>query len=264
MAKQRGPHQLSGKINNLCYYTQKGVRGGLVRRINDGMSERLKVGEEFSNTRRANSVFGMCSMFAGQIFGLFNARQMFLFRADRQSIFTKRLFEYYKVKYGFDSNSSFGKSYSFLLYLCRTFDEVVKNKFGNSFQPVASVYRSESNDFEFVLVLRKEELADFCYRNNLLGVRISIDGAYSMYPPNRDSSEGSFELGDIYFPTVRPRSIVWRLGDDDLEITSEMSLLDDGINLAFLTLQPVIKFIGDRTKVSVGKSICKMLAISVE
>lgn len=264
MAKQRGPHQLSGKINNLCYYTQKGVRGGLVRRINDGMSERLRVGEEFANTRRANSVFGMCSMFAGQIFGLFNARQIFLFRADRQSIFTKRLFEYYKVNFGFDSNSSFGISKKFLLYLCQTFDEVVKNKFSNYFKPIASLYVSENLDFEFVFLLRKEELTDYCYRNNLLGVRISIDGVYNMYPPYRDSSEGSFELGEINFPTGRPRSIVWRLGDDDLEISSQMYLFDDSINLAFITLQPVVKFIGDRTIVSVGKSICKMLAISVE
>lgn len=264
MAKQRGPHQLSGKINNLCYYTQKGVRGGLVRRINDGMSERLKVGEEFANTRRANSVFGMCSMFAGQIFGLFSAREMFLFRADRQSIFTKRLFEYYKANFGFDSNASFGNSYSFLLYLCRTFDEVVKNKFGNSFEPIASVYRAEDVDFEFTLFLRKEELSDYCYRNNLQAVQIGISGAYNMYPPFRDSSEGSFELGDINYPTARPSSIIWRPGDDDLEITSQMFLFDDGINIAFLTLQPVSRFFAGRPIVSVGKSISKMLAISVE
>ena len=264
MAKQRGPHQLSGKINNLCYYTQKGVRGGLVRRINDGMSERLKVGEEFANTRRANSVFGMCSMFAGQIFGLFSSRQMFLFRANRQSIFTKRLFEFYKVKYGFNTNSTFTNNKDFLVYLCQTFDEVVKNKFGDYFAPMAAVYTSENLDFGFTFSLLKEELSDYCYRNNLLGVRISIDGAYNLYSPYRDGSEGSFELGETNFPTARPRSIVWRLGDDDLEITSQMYLFDDSINLAFITLQPVIKFIGDRTIVSVGKSICKMLAISVE
>lgn len=264
MAKQRGPHQLSGKINNLCYYTQKGVRCGLVRRINDGMSERLKVGEEFANTRRANSVFGMCSMFAGQIFGLFSVRQMFLFRADRQSIFTKRLFEYYKSKFGFDSNSTFGNSKEFAMYLCRTFDEVVKNKIGNFFEPIASLYIAENLDYEFVFVLRKEELADFCYRNNLQGVQIGINGAYNLYPPFRDSSEGSFELGEVNYPTARPGSIIWRIGDDDLEITSQMLLFDDGINLAFLTLQPVLRFISNRPIVAVGKTICKMLAITVQ
>ncbi len=263
MAKQRGPHQLSGKINNLCYYTQKGVRGGLVRRINDGMSERLKVGEEFANTRRANSVFGMCSMFAGQILGQFNNRQMFLFRADRQSIFTKRLFDYYKVNYGFESNQSFSISRSFAIFLANTFDEVVKNKFADYFSPYASNYTAADTEFEFEFGLTKDELTQYCYRNNFKGVLVSIRGAFNMYTPFREGSDGSFELGEINPPFRRPQSFVWRLGDDDLQLTSQMTIWDDGINFAFVTLQPILSFIGDRHVISAGKVICKMITISV-
>ena len=70
MAKQRGIVHLSGRVDNLCYYQQKRVKGGLVRRLNQAMSERAKTGEEFENFRTANSYFGACSMCAGAMLNL--------------------------------------------------------------------------------------------------------------------------------------------------------------------------------------------------
>lgn len=67
MAKQRGIHQISGTINNLTYYEQKYVRGGLIRRVNEGMSERLKTDPAFVNTRSKNAIFGMCSKIAAAV-----------------------------------------------------------------------------------------------------------------------------------------------------------------------------------------------------
>lgn len=58
MAKQSGLHQLKGKVDGYSYYRQSGVNAGLMRRINEGMSARVKSSEEFANTRLNNSEFG--------------------------------------------------------------------------------------------------------------------------------------------------------------------------------------------------------------
>lgn len=58
MAKQSGLHQLKGKVDGYSYYRQSGVKAGLMRRINEGMSSRVKTSAEFANTRLNNSEFG--------------------------------------------------------------------------------------------------------------------------------------------------------------------------------------------------------------
>lgn len=57
MAKQRGIHQIKGKVGEMLYYSQKGVAGGLIRGINQGMSARVKTDEAYSNTRLNNAEF---------------------------------------------------------------------------------------------------------------------------------------------------------------------------------------------------------------
>lgn len=58
MAKQSGIHQLRGKVGEHSYYKQTGISSGLVRSINQGMSQRVKTDEAFANTRLNNSEFG--------------------------------------------------------------------------------------------------------------------------------------------------------------------------------------------------------------
>ena len=58
MAKQSGIHQIKGKVGEMSYYKQSGVSAGLIRSINQGMSARVKSGEEYANTRRNNVEFG--------------------------------------------------------------------------------------------------------------------------------------------------------------------------------------------------------------
>lgn len=57
MAKQSGIHQLKGKVGGMSYYQQSGVTDGLVRRINQGLSDRVKTGDEYANTRLNNDEF---------------------------------------------------------------------------------------------------------------------------------------------------------------------------------------------------------------
>lgn len=57
MAKQLGIHQIKGKVGQRSYYRTKGVVDGLSRSINQGMSARVKTGEEYANTRLNNAEF---------------------------------------------------------------------------------------------------------------------------------------------------------------------------------------------------------------
>lgn len=65
MAKQSGLHQIRGKVGEHSYYRQTGVSSGLIRSINQGMSERVKTSEEYANTRLNNSEFAAASNVAG-------------------------------------------------------------------------------------------------------------------------------------------------------------------------------------------------------
>lgn len=80
MAKQSGLHQLKGKVDGYSYYRQSGVKAGLMRRINEGMSSRVKTSAEFSNTRLNNSEFGNAADVAKVIASLIvpKFRPMFL------------------------------------------------------------------------------------------------------------------------------------------------------------------------------------------
>lgn len=65
MAKQSGIHQIRGKVGEMSYYSQTGVSSGLLRKINQGLSDRVKTSEEYANTRLNNTEFGAAANVAG-------------------------------------------------------------------------------------------------------------------------------------------------------------------------------------------------------
>ena len=65
MAKQSGLHQIRGKVGEHSYYKQTGVETGLIRSINQAMSNRVKTGAEYANTRLNNAEFGHACKIAG-------------------------------------------------------------------------------------------------------------------------------------------------------------------------------------------------------
>ena len=67
MAKQSGLHQIRGKVGEHSYYKQTGVASGLIRSINQGLSSRVKNGEEYANTRLNMQEFGQACQIAGQL-----------------------------------------------------------------------------------------------------------------------------------------------------------------------------------------------------
>lgn len=70
MAKQSGIHQIRGKVGEHSYYKQTGVASGLIRSINQGLSERVKTSEEYANVRLNNAEFGQAGRIA-KVLGMF-------------------------------------------------------------------------------------------------------------------------------------------------------------------------------------------------
>lgn len=95
MAKQRGIHQISGTVNNLTYYEQKYVRGGLIRRVNEGMSNRLKTDPAFANTRSKNAIFGMCSKIAAAVWKNVSTGMIHSNRPSVHARTTRFLYQYF-------------------------------------------------------------------------------------------------------------------------------------------------------------------------
>lgn len=80
MAKQSGIHQLRGKVGEMSYYRQKGVQPGLVRKINQGLSSRVKTEDAYANTRLNNAEFGNACKIAGAAFNSVNTRKRGMMR----------------------------------------------------------------------------------------------------------------------------------------------------------------------------------------
>lgn len=89
MAKQSGIHQLRGKVGEMSYYRRKGVVPGLVRGINAGMSERVKYGEEYANTRLNNDEFRTANQLATFAFNAVNTRKRGMLRDFAIAYMTK-------------------------------------------------------------------------------------------------------------------------------------------------------------------------------
>lgn len=97
MAKQSGLYQLRGKIGEHSYYRQTGVASGLVRSINQGMSERVKNDEAFANTRLNNSEFGQGGRLASVLAQYINPKFRPMVLPFSQSKMAKIILEYIKT-----------------------------------------------------------------------------------------------------------------------------------------------------------------------
>lgn len=74
----------------MSYYQQKGISGGLVRKINEGMSARVKEGEEYANTRLNNAEFKNANAIATAAFNSVNTRKRGMMRTFAVAAMTKR------------------------------------------------------------------------------------------------------------------------------------------------------------------------------
>lgn len=245
MAKQRGIVQLSGRVDNLCYYQQKRVRGGLVRRINLAMSERVKTGEEYANLRTANSFFGACSMLAAAFLSLINRRILYMTRADRQSHLT-----------------------SCVLRLCNDVGltsittDIPINNLSKSGIVMAfnSIMKLNPREFFISLPLIETEVPLGAtivreipsielerYMNYFGGVEVRVNFYYkcSVGDTYRSPISGKFSA-PVAESTINRSPMTWRPGSGDLELHITSGTNEDYFNCYIIVFDVVRTFISDR------------------
>lgn len=96
MAKQSGIHQLRGKVGEHSYYKQTGVASGLVRSINQGMSQRVKTSDEYANVRLNNAEFGQGGRIAAVLARYITPKYRPMVLPFSQSKMAKIVLEYIK------------------------------------------------------------------------------------------------------------------------------------------------------------------------
>ena len=104
MPKQSGIHGIRGKINGVSYYSSKNG-GQLIRKINEGMSSRVKTAKEYANTRLNNAEFGAAGTLAGAIVRPISQRWRFIL----DSIATGKLVKAIKAAMMQDTASPWGE-----------------------------------------------------------------------------------------------------------------------------------------------------------
>lgn len=104
MAKQSGIHQLRGKVGEHSYYRQTGINAGLVRQINQGMSQRVKTDAAYANTRLNNAEFGAAGQVAALLGKLVHPKFRPMILPFSQSIMAKAILDLAR-----DSSESWGR-----------------------------------------------------------------------------------------------------------------------------------------------------------
>lgn len=260
MAKQRGVVQLSGRVDNLCYYQQKRVRGGLVRRINLAMSDRVKAGEEFVNLRTANSFWGGCSIAASIILDSLGLRATFLTKANRQAILTR---EIYRMSIGasLDDNRTlipFNLQTGFVFPIL--FEKVVKNKAGNFFSNIPYFVADIPFDSPVTITLAGYELENYCKFYKSIGVRISIVSECYIYAMSKIKTTQKFEPSE-HGRKTRSDYILWELGSPSLTISFSSGSLDDCFSYAFFCIEPLVSINERRGIAKETGAIVRMIGI---
>ena len=242
MAKQRGIHQISGKINNLCYYEQKYVRGGLIRRINDAMSERLKTDPVFANTRRANKIFGGCSIVAKTLLDFFGNRNTFLFKPYRHALLTRGVQKYFIPD---DSVEGYPTIFSSLLcynYLSQVIDSIVKNSIFDWFNELDRQSYASGFDEEKTFRFSYESLVRYCENNKCIGVQLSLTRAYHMYGVSYDPTIEGYPVPENNIGG-RVTYYNWYLNveESDLELTTTTGTIDDAGLFWIIYASPILR-----------------------
>lgn len=217
MAKQRGIHQISGTINNLCYYEQKYVKGGLIRRVNEGMSGRLKTDPAFENTRIANREFGAASLWAARFLGLLGFRARFMTYPSRQARLTRDILRVLKQFSPGTIPSEMSPSPEVHFALSSAFNKLNKNKTN----PLLSLLPSSS------VTLDGEDLGSFTLRGvdldavcefvgcNRIDLEVRSDIEWDN--GNYDSTDGKYRfLGGEDFGSIA--DYTFNKGDESVEI----------------------------------------------
>lgn len=238
MAKQRGIHQIKGKINNLCYYEQKYVRGGLIRRINEAMSERLKTDPVFANTRLANTFYGAFSMLAKAILSVSSFRSRTLMYPSRQAKLTASLMRLYKSSSGESYSSSIAVTEFRVYDILPLLDNLSKVKI-NIYFPTISRYRNgEDLSRGLRLLIPETYLYNYCRSFKVDRIQFEFLGLSSIGNVFFDSTSKKY-VSPTVIPARNISTHTWEVGDGDFDELFSVTNNTEELTLGFLSILPV-------------------------
>lgn len=251
---------MSGRVDNLCYYQQKRVRGGLVRRINLAMSERVKAGEEYAPLRRYNSFFGACSMFAAGLLSLMNQRTLFMTRSDRQSFLTTRIMRellrsgYNRYEDVLDLSGEYAKT------IPPIFNSLMKVRAKEFFFSLPTYDTEVPTDANIVFEISSAELEN--YLDNFKGIAVYINWYYDCRVGLvvRNSETNKYDKPNVK-STINRRGITWYPGDGDVEVIASAGLDTGEYSCIILRFDVAIFDYGGRYLYSDSASTAHMIGL---
>lgn len=242
MAKQRGIHQISGTVNNLTYYEQKYVRGGLIRRVNGGMSERLKTDPAFENTRKKNAVFGMCSKIASAVWSQVPSASINATRPSVHARTTRFLYQYFSQQ-----DFALGDSPVFDANFTRKFVDFLNSQLRNKltdFQPYIKTYEDNlGSSGTYTLELFEGTMLSILRKLNTDYVCISGIRDVSIQSPLFDSSQSKYLAPEILEEERHP-FLTFDAGDVDVSLSLPISRALSGFKFWCVQVFPAVEKVG--------------------
>lgn len=224
MAKQRGIHQIAGKINDLVYYGQKYVDTGLIRKQNAAMSGRVKSDPEFANTRKSALEFGYCSQLAAQIINQLPARTSNIVNPFILPKFTRYLYAFLKNQSGSVGSRKFPMNEDFARYVSIFVNKICKNRWDGDMPPVnfptISGVVNQNALFTFSVTLDRLAVANYCDTYGFDGIRFTFYDEGGMTIGKPDSVTGTFTRSFCYSYALRQRITIMK--DEHLDISQMM------------------------------------------
>lgn len=238
MAKQRGTHQISGTINNLVYYQQKYVKGGLIRRQNEAMSNRLKEDPIFNNTRDANALFGGLMMLSSALLSFGSRRLVVMTRPSRNANLTASLLRMYQAENGSNKSATIDISQFSAASMLEATDRIMKTPVSRFFVNLPRHYKNITAGGDIDVDFSAESLTRYAELCKVDRLQIEFYGVSFISTSEKDATSKKFVAPEVFTNRVVD-SHVWNLGDGDLPITLVSTANYSPRGFLFCTILPV-------------------------
>lgn len=254
MAKQRGTHQIAGTINNLVYYEQKYIKGGLIRRQNEAMSERLKTDPVFAGTRMANSLYGACMMVASAIFKASSGRSVYMSKPSRLAKLATSILRMYQNTNGYDKEVAIElEDYSDADFIIST-DAIAKNNLGRFFSSIPRVISGVVENQFFTITIPWQQLRDYAAFCGVERVQVQIIGVNHIGASNKDLTTGKF-IAPSYAISRNIVTEIYGISTDDLQLEVDCGEKELPFSFIYISILPIVSGAG-ATAVFLRENAC--------
>lgn len=255
MAKQRGIHQISGKINDLVYYGQKYVNTGLIRKQNTAMSSRVKTDPEFLNTRRAGAEFGFSSQTAAVIAKLMPQRTSTIVNPFILPRFTRLLYKILKAQDGTQGVRVWDFSDTLVTSISLFLNSMCKRIYAGNFPSVDFPLSVSTVTYSADLYFDRLAVQAFCNNHGFDGIRFTV---YDLAAVSVGEPDGNGGYTKSYARPFNIRQRFTMKPEDTTDVIQQYYLNFEGYELSFVMVlaEPVLMVNNNPTYPTKYRSYC--------